>query len=120
MPIQLKQAGINLELNRYGDALSNFDSVITNVFPEALNESYDPEKSFRFPTIRINYLYAIAGKGDVYFKRNDSTKQNSEDLESALYWYDLYFKILVQIRKSYRSENSKLNLNKLYQQQYTN
>jgi len=105
-------ADLNIRINKFSDALANYDSIIITILPEILENYYLPEESFNLPIIKVSYLYAVAGKGDVYFKRYKYGGKNIGDLEDAYNWYELYSKILNQIRKSYRRENSKLNLSK--------
>jgi len=107
-----QSADLNIKFKNYYQALAEYDSILLRILPEVLDSNYTPGNNLNLPTIKVSYLYAVAGKGNVYLERCKNTGMNIPDLKNAYYWFELYSKILNKIQQSYRRENSKLNLSK--------
>lgn len=108
----IQLADWNLQSHNFNAALQNYDSILTSILPEALNSDFNPEESIDNYIVKFNYLYAISGKGDVYYNKYKKEGKSISDLQKANYWFDLYSKVLRIFEKKFRRENSKLELGK--------
>ena len=100
-------AELNLLTGEYDSAMQNYDTILVYSLPKIFSPKYSVDSLNLFSS-KVALLSAVAGKGDVFYKKYFLVTGGLNDLQDAYVWYLKYADILRKIKKSYRGETSKL------------
>ncbi len=100
-------AKLNLLTGNLEEAMKNYDTILVYTSPDIFSQNYSMD-SLDIRSSKIELLSAIAGKGDVYYKKYSAISHKKSDLEKAYAWYWKYGEILKKIKSGYKRETAKL------------
>ncbi len=100
-------AKLNLLTGHLKNAMQNYDSILIYSSPEVFSKNYSID-SLDIYSSKVELLSAVAGKGDVFYKRYSTESHSKKDLKNAYLWYSKYADILQKIQSGYKRETSKL------------